>query len=65
MLSHTPNIYFADLPFFFIAEVLEKLSGIFERKMAITAAVLTAPPAIILTRSLLIPEFHPLMILKR
>src|SRR4051812_11599145 len=46
---HIPKIYLTERPAFFMPVVLDKDSGMLDRKMAITAAVLTAPPCIMLT----------------
>src|SRR5512140_552272 len=41
---HTPNTYSAERPAFFMPAALDRPSGMLERKIAITATRLTAPP---------------------
>ena len=43
--AHTPKMYVSDRPAFFIPTELDSPSGMFERKIAMTATQLTEPPA--------------------
>src|SRR4051794_28028500 len=49
MPAQMPKIYLTERPDFFMPVVLDSDSGMLDKKIAIMAAVLTAPPCIILT----------------